>query len=214
MRPDDNRTTTRRASLGNEQGMALLGVFLVILMMTVLGIASLTVTGLENRIAGFAGTADAVTAAAESCAGTAANVITQAFFVGSVPTSYVVGGAGAQNPVIPANAENGAIPPTLTQEIRGENGAENNPDVAFGAGASPDLQFNVGPMIVVGDIDRLYARYKPGNEGGFGTSTLSVEFLYRIDCQAQNAATGTASRVTAVYACLLNSGDTCQRRNL
>jgi hypothetical protein len=198
--------------------MALLGVFMVILMMTVLGIAGLTMTGLENRMAGFAGTSDAVMMAAESCAGTAVNVIDQAIWLGSVPTSYVVGGAGATNPVVPANAENAALPPTLTQEIKDENGTgANNPDIALGPGASPDLQFNVGPMTVVGDIDRMYARYPAGcglefgsNEGGGSCP----EIMYRVDCQAQNVATGITARVTATYACRMNSPDTCQKKYL
>jgi Tfp pilus assembly protein PilX len=194
--------------------MALLGVFLVILMLTVLGIAGLTMTGLENRMAGFAGTSDAVTAAAESCTGTAANVITQAILLGSVPASYVVGGAGATNPVVPTNAENAGSPPTLSQEIQGAPGAENNPDFALGAGASPDLQFNVGPMAVAGDIDRLYARYKSGGQIEFGADASNQEILYRVDCQAQNVATGITSRVTVGYACLIISKDTCQKKFL
>jgi hypothetical protein len=131
----------------------------------------------------------------------------------------VVGGAGALNPVVPANAENGGLPPTLTQEILDQNGTgANNPDIALGAGASPDVQFNVGPMTVVGDIDRLYVRYPAGCgmefQGDGGAASACPEIIYRIDCQAQNVATGIISRATATYACRMNSPDTCQKKFL
>ncbi len=204
-----NRTAT------DERGFALLGVFVAILMMTVLGIAALTMTGLENRMAGFAGTSDAAMTAAESCAGTAANVIDQVIALGDVPSAYIVGGAGALNPVVPANAENPAFPPTLTQEIKDESGTgANHPDIALGAGASPDIQFNVGPMTVVGDIDRLYIRNPPGCALEFSQDSSTsgcAEIIYRVDCQAQNVATGIVSRTTATYACRMNK-DTCQKK--
>ncbi len=212
----DGRTIIWNRRATDERGFALLGVFVTLLVMTVLGIAGLTMTGLENRMAGFAGTSDAAMAAAESCAGTAANVIDQAIALGEVPTAYIVGGAGALNPVVPWNAENGAAP-TLTQEIRDESGiGANNPDIALGAGASPDIQFNVGPMTVVGDIDRLYIRYPQGCALEFqqeGSSSGCAEIIYRVDCQAQNVATGIISRTTATYACRMNK-DTCQKKYL
>jgi Tfp pilus assembly protein PilX len=216
VRKTDGRTITWNRTGTDERGFALLGVFVTLLMMTVLGIAGLTMTGLENRMAGFAGTSDAAMAAAESCAGTAANVIDQVIALGEVPTAYIVGGAGALNPVVPWNAENAAAP-TLTQEIMDESGTgANNPDIALGAGASPDIQFNVGPMTVVADIDRLYIRYPQGCALEFqqeGSSSGCAEIIYRVDCQAQNVATGIVSRTTATYACRLNK-DTCQKKYL
>jgi hypothetical protein len=213
VRKTDGRTITWNRTGTNERGFALLGVFVTLLMMTVLGIAGLTMTGLENRMAGFAGTSDAAMAAAESCAGTAANVIAQVIALDEVPTAYIVGGVGALNPVVPTNAENAAFPPTLTQEILDESGTgANNPDIALGAGASPDLQFNVGSMTVVGDIDRLYGRRAQGcGNAEFGSGGC-MEFLYRVDCQAQNVATGIVSRTTATYVCRLNSSDGCQKK--
>ena len=67
----------RRGVRNNERGFALFGVFLTILMMTALGIAAMTMTGLENRMAGFANSTDTAAAAAESCIGTGVNVIMQ-----------------------------------------------------------------------------------------------------------------------------------------
>jgi Tfp pilus assembly protein PilX len=192
---------------------------LLLLILTVLGVAAITVTGLELRMAGFSTSTEAAVAAAESCAGTGVNVISQTLLFGAVPTQYVVGGSGAASPVIPANAENASSnPPSLTQEIFGQ--ADNNVDTAIGAGAIPDISFTVGSYAVVGDIDRLYVTQKAGSglqyAGGYGGlgegGGGSEDVFYRIDCQATNVATGTTSRVQAVYACL-KMGETCQKKS-
>jgi Tfp pilus assembly protein PilX len=192
---------------------------LLLLILTVLGVAAITVTGLELRMAGFSTSTEAAVAAAESCGGTGVNVISQTLLLGAVPTQYVVGGAGATNPVVPANAENSSTnPPSLTQEIFGQ--ADNNVDTALGASAIPDISFTVGSYAVVGDIDRLYVTQKAGSglqyAGGYGGlgegGGGSEDVFYRVDCQATNVATGTTSRVQAVYACL-KMGETCQKKS-
>jgi Tfp pilus assembly protein PilX len=199
--------------LNNERGFALFGVFLTLLMMTALGIAAMTMTGLENRMAGFANTTDAAAAAAESCIGTGVNVIMQTLQDRQVPPSYV--GPAA---MIPANAE-GAIAPTLTQEIMGQ--ANNNPDVSVGAAASPDIQMTAGPFAVVGDIDRLYFKNKVGGSLQFaagyegaaqGAAGGGGEAIYQIDCTATLTATGAMSRIQAVFACVSAGGESCQRK--
>lgn len=60
-----------------QQGIALLTVMLMLLILSILGIASITVTSMENRMAGFFRTTEAVVAAADSCEGLAANLIQQ-----------------------------------------------------------------------------------------------------------------------------------------
>jgi len=198
----------RHGVLNNERGFALFGVFLTILMMTALGIAAMTMTGLENRMAGSANSMDAAAAAAESCIGTGVNVIMQTLQDRQVPLSYV-------GSVVPASAE-GATAPTLTQEIMGQ--ANNNADVA---GASPDIQMTAGPFAVVGDIDRLYFKNKVGGSLQFasgyegaaqGAAGGGGEAIYQIDCTATLAATGAASRIQAVYACVSAGGESCQRK--
>jgi Tfp pilus assembly protein PilX len=202
----------RHGVLNNERGFALFGVFLTILMMTALGIAAMTMTGLENRMAGFANSTDAAAAAAESCIGTGVNVIMQTLQERQVPLSYVGVGPAA---VIPANAE-GAIAPTLTQEIMGQ--ANNNAD---GVGASPDIQMTAGPFTVLGDIDRLYFKNKVGGSLQFaagyegaaqGAAGGGGEAIYQIDCTATLAATGAMSRIQAVFACVSAGGESCQRK--
>lgn len=203
----------------DELGIALLTVMLLLLILTVLGVAAIAVTGLETRMAGFSSSTEAAVAAAESCSGAGVNVISQTLSLGSVPTQYVVGGSGATAPVVPANAENASTnPPSLTQEIFGQG--DNNVDTAFGASAKPDLSFSVGPYAVAGDIDRLYVTQKAGSglqyAGGYGGlgegGGGSNDIYYRIDCQATNIATGTTNRVLAVYACFTMS-ETCQKKS-
>jgi Tfp pilus assembly protein PilX len=203
----------RHGVLKDERGFALFGVFLTILMMTALGIAAMTMTGLENRMAGSANSTDAAAAAAESCIGTGVNVIMQTLQERQVPPSYV--GPAA---MIPANAE-GAIAPTLTQEIMGQ--ANNNADVSVGAGASPDIQMAAGPFAVVGDIDRLYFKNKVGGSLQFaagyegaaqGAAGGGGEAIYQIDCTATLTATGAMSRIQAVFACVSAGGESCQRK--
>ena len=198
----------RHGVLKNERGFALFGVFLTILMMTALGIAAMTMTGLENRMAGSANATDAAAASAESCIGTGVNVIMQTLQERQVPLSYV-------GSVIPASAE-GAIAPTLTQEIMGQ--ANNNADVA---GASPDIQMTAGPFAVVGDIDRLYFKNKVGGSLQFaagyegaaqGAAGGGGEAIYQIDCTATLTATGAMSRIQAVFACVSAGGESCQRK--
>lgn len=204
----------RGASVRGEQGFALLGVFLVILMMTVLGVASLTVTGMGNQMAGSAYNNDAGLAAAESCVGTGVNIILQTIDQRQVPAVYVT----AAGPV-PTNAESLGSPPTLTQEIMGQ--ADNNNDIPLGTAASPDILMVSGPFTIAGDIDRLYIKQKAGGAlqfaAGYEGAAQSAagggaEVYYQLDCTATLAATGTMSRIRAVYACTGAAGESCQRK--
>lgn len=190
-------------SIASQQGVALLTVLLMILLLTVLGIAAITVTGLENRMAGFFRTSEAAAAAAESCEGTAANVIQQTIVPpGQLPASFL----DSAVPAGPVPAANG---PTLQSEITGATlpsppaasagPSENNADAVASA---PNLVLGVNGFTVNGDIDRLYIHNKPGMDP---TKEGGQEILYRITCMATNAATGASSTVTSVYGCTLYS---------
>lgn len=196
-----------------ESGIAVLTVMLLLLIMTVLGLAAITVTGLENRMAGFAMSSEVSATAAESCLSTAVNIIQQTIDPingGAVPPAY------SPSPV-PTASKDG--PPTLTAEIIGQ--ADNDPDSPTGSGAAgPDISFMVASYAVNGDIDRLYGKansgsglqFAAGYEGvGGGAAAGGVDLIYQVDCRATLVATGTTSRVVAVYACNL-TGETCQRK--
>ena len=192
--------------IANQQGIALLTVLLMILLLTVLGIAAITITGLENRMAGFFRTTEAAAAAAQSCEGTAANIIQQTIVPpGQLPASFL----DSSIPAGPVPAANG---PTLQSEITGATlpsppaasaglASENNGDAASPVGANLVLN-NINGFAVYGDIDRLYIHNKPGMDP---TKEGGQEILYRITCVATNAATGASSTVTSVYGCTLYS---------
>ena len=193
--------------------MALLTVLIIMLILTVLGVAAITVTGLDNRVAGFQRTSEAAADAAESCMGTSVKIIQQTIEAGVVPAAVV----SATGPV-PTGAETAANP-SLTMEIMGQ--FDNHTDTITGTGANgPDYMQTINGYAVLGDIDRLYIQAKPGSgmqfaagyEGvGAGSAAAGSEVLYQVDCRATLAATGTESRITAVYACTVN-GEGCQRK--
>lgn len=200
--------------LSDERGMAFLTVVMVLLMLTVLGIAAITVSGLENNMAGLQRTMEASANAAESCLGTGANIIQQVF----LPEN------GTQVPAVllDNNSPPGPVPngnkTVLQNELIGN--PENNTDVPTGTGAAPNLAMTVGSYAVAGDIDRLYVKMRAGSgqqqfsayEGtGVGAGSNGVDAYFRIGCVATNVATGTESRVSAIYACSL-TGDGCQKQ--
>jgi len=214
-----NRNNRLFVSLNDERGIALLTVMMVLLMLTVLGIAAITVSGLGNNMAGLLRTMEASANAAESCLGTGANVIQQVF----LPEN------GSQVPAPLLDSSGGPVPSgnqtVLQNELMGN--PENNTDVPTGTGAAPNLVMRsdtgvylFAPYTVAGDIDRLYVKMRAGSgqqqfsayEGtGVGSGSNGVDAYYRITCVATNTATGTQSRVSAIYACSL-TGDGCQKQ--
>ena len=198
----------------NDRGMAMLTVMMVLLMLTVLGIAAITVSGLGNTMAGLQRTMETAANATESCLGTGANIIQQVF----LPES------GSQVPVtlLDNSAPPGPVPNgnkvVLENELIGN--PENHTDKPTGSGAAPNLRMNVGQYTVAGDIDRLYVKMRAGTgqqqfsayEGtGVGAGSNGVDAYFRISCVGTNTATGTESRVSAIYACSL-TGDGCQKQ--
>ncbi len=189
-----------------QRGIALLTVMMLMLIMTVIGIAAITVTGLENRMAGFTRTGESAATAADSCMGVGANVIRQVLAptnvaTGAVPLAYLSTAGG------PVPATNSVI---LFNEIYGMAGMDaaavstkNSPDTAAGV---PNLVLNnVNGFTVNGDIDFLY------NEKTAGTGKSETN-VYRINCVATNTATGTSSSVTAVYGCTFVAGSECTKK--
>jgi Tfp pilus assembly protein PilX len=186
----------------SQRGIALLTVMMLMLIMTVIGIAAITVTGLENRMAGFTRTGESAATAADSCMGVGANIIRQALAptnvgTGAIPLAYLSTAGG------PVPATNSVI---LFHEIYGKDAAEvstkNSPDTAAGV---PNLVLTVNGFTVNGDIDFLYNE----NTAGTGKSSTNV---YRINCVATNVATGTSSSVTAVYGCTFVAGSECTKK--
>ena len=202
----------------DERGIALLSVMMVMLMLTVLGIAALTASGLGNNMAGLQRTMTESGQAAESCLGTGANIILQTLLPengSEIPIAFLA----PTGPVVNTNNN----PSILSDEIIGN--PENSIDVASGVGptglvAAPNIQMTVGNYTVVGDIDRLYVKLRAGSGqqqfaaydgAGVGAGSNGVDVYYRITCTAMNTATGAESRVSSLYACAL-TGDGCQKQ--
>src|SRR5690349_21428468 len=155
-----NIFTATMKTARNTKGIALLTVMLVMVIMSVIGIAALTVTGLENRMAGFGRTGEAAATAAESCIGSGVNLIQQTIDLGAVPISFLANASPA-GPV-PVGGDT-----RLTKEIMGQ--LDNNDDNASqtgGTGGVPNMAFTgatqIGSFNVYGDIDRLYAKARAG----------------------------------------------------
>jgi hypothetical protein len=112
----------------------------------------------------------------------------------------------------------------LESEIMGVPGFEQLADTAdwqavLPAVTAPNAQIALGGFTVNIDIDRLFARPKPGSslafaagyEGtGAGAAGGGVEVLYRISCYSFGGL-NTFGQVTGVYACVA-TGESCQRK--
>lgn len=195
----------------SQSGVTLLTIMMILLIMTVLGVAAVTVTNMENTMAGAMRTVEAAADAAESCVGTSVNTIRQTILAGSVPLAL-------QSPAGPVPTTNVNV---LNQEITSLTLLNNN-DVAFpiGGGSVPNISMNLGNYQVVGDIDKLYQKPRSGSGQqmsagyeGVGNSSVDggLDIFYRIDCWATNVATGNTSRITTAYDCLFSAtAGTCQ----
>lgn len=175
-------------------------VMLLILIIGALGVAALTMTGMENSMAGAIRMVEEGTAAAEACVGSAVRAIRL-----TIEDPQMTGPAAALiAPQGPVPASNQGI---FTQEINGT--LRNNPDVAVGAGNAPNLVMNVNGYVVNGDIDFLYSRQRTGSD--LAATDKVWDQYYRVDCLAANAATGATSRVVVTFDCLNQTGEGCQR---
>ena len=169
----------------NQSGIALLTVMVFMVVITLVGIAALTITGMESRIAGFMRAGEVAASAAESCIGTGVQLLEQTLAGGQMP-------AGIIPPVVSAIV--------LGAEILGQD--DNNPDVA---GVTPNTSTTVGTYVVNGDIDRLFIEPKSGASLAFDEANIgSLDIIYRITCVASNAATGSTRTIVATYACTFN----------
>lgn len=212
--------TETQTKWSSEEGVAMLSIMLLLILISALGIAATTLTGIENRVAGFASTMESSSAAAEACVATGVKVIQQVLDVsngGSLPTTLL----SDQTPVGPVPSTNKT---QLELEIMGDAAAVL--DVPIGppfppgvTAAIPNLLQTVGSYSVVGDIDRLFLKPRAGSGQQFasaydgtavGGGSGGMDIYYRVDCAATNVATGMSSRIAAVYSCLYNEG--CTRK--
>jgi len=196
--------------LGRQDGVAMLTVLMLTIILTVIGIAAITTTSLDIKMAGGERLREGSVNAAESCMSSAVQIIQQTLQSAAIPTAL----SGGANPVITVSP--------LQSEIIGSSDA--NPDSADpnASGNAPNAVLTISPYTVNMDIDRLYAKPKAGGSlqfaGGYegtagGAAGGGIEILYRIDCYARvtSGSTPISGRITGVYACVA-TGDTCQRQ--
>jgi Tfp pilus assembly protein PilX len=196
----------------DQRGMAMLTVMMVLLLLTVLGIAAITASGLGNTMAGLQRTMEASANAAESCLGTGVNIIQHVLLTEN--GRQILPALLNSTPGGPVPSANKAV---LESEISGNS--QNNTDVPIGSSAAPNLQMDVGPYAVAGDIDFLYVKQRAGSgqmqfagyEGAGAGGGNDVDAFFRLTCVATNVAVGTESQVSAIYACSLG-GDGCQKQ--
>ena len=203
----------------DQRGVALLTVLLLLMVLSVIGIASITITSLENRLASYVRAGEAAAVAAESCLAVAVNTIEFTIRDSKVPDA-LVDNATPKGPVPNGNKA------YLMNEIMGAAGYEvggSNVDTLSTSTfnlAIPNPSQTLNNFTVVGDIDRLHSKAGTGSsalmitgyEGlGSGAAAGGTEILYQVSCMATNAATNATSKITAVYACKPVS-DGCLRK--
>lgn len=178
-------------------------VMLLMLIIGALGVAALTMTGMENSMAGAVRMVEEGTDAAEACVGSAVRAIRLTIDDPQMTTAAAI-----------LIAPQGPVPATnlgiFSQEINGT--LRNYADIAVGAGNAPNLVMNVNGYVVNGDIDFLYSKARVGSNVADQESP-TLDQYYRVDCVASNAATGATSRVIVTFDCLNTTGEGCVKRS-
>lgn len=194
---------TRVKLCGDERGTSFMTVMLLMLIIGALGVAALTMTGLENSMAGAVRMVEEGTDAAEACVGSAVRAIRL-----TIEDPQMTGPAAVL--IAPQGPVPGLNQAVFTQEINGT--LRNNSDIAVGTGNAPNLVMNVNGYTVNGDIDFLYSKRRTGSDFADPDKPTYDQF-YRVDCVAANAATGATSRVIVTFDCLNTTGEGCIKRS-
>lgn len=208
--------TAHGCPLRRQDGIAMLTVLMLTVILTVIGIASISTTTLDIRMAGGERLRESLVNTGESCLSSGVQIIQQVLANGQLPATLYPG----TNPTFPTLTRLGGSN-DLESEIFGYPGYEGLTDTADPtiAGAAPNARLTVGGVVVNMDIDRLYKRPKPGSAQGFGMAYEGIgagaggggtEIVYRIICYAAGP-NQSISRVTGVYACVA-SGESCLRK--
>jgi Tfp pilus assembly protein PilX len=222
MRGAHPQTDVTSSPLRNEDGVAMLTILMLTVILTVIGIAAISTTTQDLKVAGGEKLRATGVNAAEACMSSAVQIVQQTLQNSAVPAALL---GAAANPFIATNAAGlgtAAGQNPIQAEIMGAS--DKNPDTAdFNAsGTAPNAVLALTGYSVNMDIDRLYQRPKAGGSLQFaagyegtagGAAGGGIEILYRIDCYAQNTSgvMQVNSRITGVYSCVA-TGDSCQRK--
>ena len=214
--PMGRRIFPRRSVLGREDGIAMLTVLMLTVILTVIGIAAITTTTMDFRLAGGERTRETSVNVAEACLSSGIQIIQQTIANAAIPAALLQNGLNPQINAIPLQNEimhqSNQNPDTADPTNPNFNPALVNATLTINGGIA------AGGYTAFMDIDFLYTEPVPGSglqfaagyEGtGAGCAAGGCQNVYRIDCYAQNSA-GIIAHISAVYACLIN-GD-CQRK--
>ncbi|MEP6600469.1 MAG: pilus assembly PilX N-terminal domain-containing protein, partial [Nitrospirota bacterium] len=207
---------------GREEGVAMLTVLMLTIILTVIGIAAITTTGLDLWMAGGERVRESAVASEEACLSSGMSIIGQVLENAALPAAFTAVGA---NPAFP-NTPFGMVLPAnpLVDEIMGhyEGGLIPDPDTADPAATAatclavscqPNAILTLPAYTVRMDIDRLYRRHVVGGPAEFGEG-INIEILYRVSCYAINSSNQPVGSLSAVYVCYMRGPDRCQRQNI
>src|SRR2546428_3463174 len=155
------RTNVTSSPLHNEDGVAMLTILMLTVILTVIGIAAISTTSQDLKVAGGEKLRATGVNAAEACMSSAVQIIQQTLQNGAVPTTLL----GAANPFIAtdvAGLGTAAGKNPIQAEIMGQS--DKNPDTADfnAAGVAPNAVLTPTGYSVNMDIDRLYSKPKAG----------------------------------------------------
>jgi hypothetical protein len=211
--------------LGRQDGIAMLTVLMLTIILTVIGIAAISTTTMDLRMAGGERMREASVSAGEACLSTGGYIIQQVIANSgfTVPASMI--GSTANPRVVKLASDLGELPTKnpIVVEIMGYD----DKNLALGADtADPNAPGNVpnavlwiptraAPAFIVNmDIDRLYKQPAVGGPSCYAGGCYP-DIFYRITCfpriaTPEGSALGTTlGPVSAVYLCK-QQPDTCQ----
>ena len=209
---ENGRRAGQSALLAREDGVAMLTVLMLTIILTVIGIAAITTTTMDLKLAGGERVREGTVNAAEACLSSAVQIIQQTLQNSAIPSTLT---ASTGNPRVTASP--------LQAEILGQLDQYTDSADPSVSGNAPNavLTLTSSNYTVNMDIDRLYVKAKAGGSlqfaGGYegtagGAAGGGLEIYYRVECYARSGSSTTASgRVSGVYACVA-TGDTCQRK--
>src|SRR5438093_10960402 len=155
-----------RPVLKREDGIAMMTVLMLTAILSVIGVAAITSTSLDIKMAGGERVRESSVNAAEACMSSGVQIIQQTLANGAVPAT--LSGVGA-NPTItqPLGTAPGQNP--LQAEIMGQS--DGNSDSADPTvGSTRNAVLTISNYSVNMDIDRLYAQPMSGAPAAFGGS--------------------------------------------
>jgi len=195
--------------INNENGVALISMLLFLVLLTVIGLTSVSITSLENLTAMNERNYEQRINDQEAGVDPQANVIERTIADAALPATYLSGLGGP----VPALAG-----PTLTAELTTnliEDDSVNNVG-AFG----PDLSITIGTApnqsVVNMDIDYLFTRPKSGNalefaagNEGVGNSAAAGGTEKIFQMTSQSTLKGARGAIINSYTCVVSGS--CQK---